>query len=67
MSRKPKISAEIKTKVVKECLSGHLSISEAARQCDVHDSSVRIWHPAQRAEAFPPRKQIWSTEPIPRN
>ena len=52
MSRKPKIPFEIKIEIVKECLAGHLSISEAARQYGVAKSSVRAWLSRAKSEGF---------------
>ena len=49
---KPKNSAEIKIEIVRGCLSGHLFISEAARQCGMDESGVRIWLSCAKSEGF---------------
>ena len=50
MSRKNKISSELKKKVVRMCKSGQVSQAEAARRCGVSESTIKRWLSRERSE-----------------
>ena len=50
MSRKNKVSSELKKKVVRMCKSGQVSQAEAARRCGVSESTIKRWLSRERSE-----------------
>ena len=43
MSKNQGLSAEEKVKLVRRCLAGEMSVSEAGRQAGVHHKSIQRW------------------------
>ena len=60
MSEKQELSAEEKVKLVRRCLAGEMSASEAGRQAVVHHKSIQRWidrNEAEGAEGFFPQER----------
>ena len=67
MSKNQGLSAEEKVKLVRRCLAGEMSVSEAGRQAGVHHKSIQRWidqYEAEGAEGFFPqeRNRVYSAE-----
>lgn len=67
MSRKEKLSAETKVKIVRRCLAGEIGLSEAGRLVSVDTETIRGWvvrYAAEGAEGFLPyeRNRAYSRE-----
>jgi transposase-like protein len=67
MPQEQKMSAEEKVKLVRQCISGEISVWEAARKSKVGATSVRRWiiaYESEGAEAFLPhdKNRVYSPE-----
>lgn len=65
MSKNQGLSAEEKVKLVRRCLAGEMSVSEAGRQAGVHHKSIQRWidqYEAEGAEGFFPQERAAAYE-----
>lgn len=70
MSKNQGLSAEEKVKLVRRCLAGEMSVSEAGRQAGVHHKSIQRWidqYEAEGAEGFFHKTEIGYIAPKQRS